>query len=36
VRTTVWVSTIGGILAVVWLLASPLRTMRDIPELPAQ
>ncbi|MBR7832553.1 MFS transporter [Actinospica durhamensis] len=35
VRTTVWVSTIGGILAVIWLLASPLRTMRDIPELPA-
>lgn len=31
VRETVWVSTIGGILAVGWLLASPLRTMRDVP-----
>jgi hypothetical protein len=31
VRTTMWLGAIGGTLAVVWLLASPLRGMRDFP-----
>jgi MFS family permease len=35
-RTTLWIGTIGSILAIVWLLVSPMRTMRDFPtsELP--
>ncbi|QUQ72141.1 MFS transporter [Kutzneria sp. CA-103260] len=30
-RGALWVGAVGGILAVGWLLASPLRTMRDLP-----
>jgi len=30
-RGALWVGAIGGALAVGWLLASPLRTMRDLP-----
>lgn len=30
-RPTLWVSQIGEVLAVVWVLASPLRGMRDLP-----
>jgi MFS family permease len=30
-RGALWIGTIGGALAVLWLLASPLRTMRDLP-----
>jgi MFS family permease len=31
VRTTMWVAAVGGSLAVVWLLASPMRGMKDFP-----
>ncbi|WP_043731968.1 MFS transporter [Kutzneria sp. 744] len=30
-RGALWVGSVGEMLAVVWLLASPLRTMRDLP-----
>ncbi|GLZ34210.1 MFS transporter [Lentzea sp. NBRC 105346] len=30
---TLWVSAIGGTLASLWVVLSPLRTMRDIPEI---
>ena len=30
-RGALWIGTIGGALAVLWVLASPLRTMRDLP-----
>jgi MFS family permease len=30
-RTTLWIASIGEILAIGWLLASPMRTMRDFP-----
>ncbi len=35
-RTTLWIGSVGSILAVGWLLASPMRKMRDFPtsELP--
>ena len=35
-RTTLWIGSVGSILSIVWLLASPMRTMRDFPtsELP--
>lgn len=32
VRSTLWVAVAGEILAMLWVLASPLRTMRDLPE----
>jgi MFS family permease len=32
VRPALWVATIGALLGVVWVLLSPLRTMRDLPE----
>lgn len=32
VRGALWVGMIGQALAVVWVLASPLRTMRDLPQ----
>jgi MFS family permease len=31
-RTTLWIGVGGELLAVVWLLASPMRTMRDFPD----
>ncbi|HVU73676.1 MAG TPA: MFS transporter [Mycobacteriales bacterium] len=31
VRPTAWVAAVGGSLAVIWVLASPLLTMRDVP-----
>jgi MFS family permease len=31
-RATLWVGSIGQVLAIVWLLASPIRTMRDFPD----
>ncbi|HEY2300395.1 MAG TPA: MFS transporter [Acidimicrobiales bacterium] len=31
VRATMWLGAIGGTLAVVWLLASPMRGLRDFP-----
>ena len=31
-RATLWVGAAGQALAVVWLLASPLRVVRDFPE----
>ncbi len=30
-RTTLWIGSVGSILSIVWLLASPMRTMRDFP-----
>jgi MFS family permease len=30
-RGALWVGAVGGMLAVLWLLGSPLRTMRDLP-----
>ena len=30
-RQTLWVATIGGTLAITWLIASPLRQLRDYP-----
>jgi MFS family permease len=33
-RSTLWVGAIGGCLAGVWLLASPMRRMRDFPDAP--
>jgi MFS family permease len=32
VRTTLWVAGGGGTLAILWLLASPIRRMRDFPD----
>jgi MFS family permease len=34
-RPTLWVGYIGEALACIWLLASPMRTMRDFPDEPA-
>jgi MFS family permease len=31
-RPTLWIATLGGLLGVLWLLFSPLRTMRRLPE----
>ena len=31
-RTTLWVGALGQALAVVWLLASPMRSLRDFPD----
>ena len=30
-RATLWVAAVGQVLAIVWLFASPMRTMRDFP-----
>jgi predicted MFS family arabinose efflux permease len=30
-RTTLWIGAIGEVLSIVWLLVSPMRTMRDFP-----
>ncbi len=30
-RTTLWIGSVGSVLSIVWLLASPMRTMRDFP-----
>lgn len=32
IRNTLWVGAIGGVLAVGWVIASPLRGMRDMPQ----
>lgn len=32
VRETLWVAAIGGVLAMAWVIASPLRGMRDLPQ----
>jgi hypothetical protein len=34
-RPTLWVGYVGEALACIWLLASPMRTMRDFPDAPA-
>jgi len=31
-RTTLWIGVVGELLAGTWLLASPMRTMRDFPQ----
>jgi MFS family permease len=36
VRTTLWLSAAGASLAPVWLLLSPLRRMRDVPDAAAE
>jgi MFS family permease len=35
-RTTLWIGSVGSVFSIGWLLASPMRTMRDFPtpELP--
>ncbi len=33
-RPTLWIGAVGEALAGIWLLASPMRTMRDFPEAP--
>ncbi len=33
-RTTLWVGAVGQSLAVVWLLVSPMRSLRDFPDAP--
>ena len=33
-RTTLWIGSVGSVLSIVWLLASPMRTMRDFPTSP--
>jgi predicted MFS family arabinose efflux permease len=33
-RPTLWIGAVGEVLAVGWLLASPMRTMRDFPDAP--
>ena len=35
-RTTLWVGALGQALAGVWLLASPMRSLRDFPDLPPE
>lgn len=35
VRPALWIATVGALLGVVWVLLSPLRTMRDLPDLSA-
>ena len=35
-RTTLWVGALGQALAVVWLLASPMRRLRDFPDAPTE
>ena len=32
VRPALWVATLGGLLGVLWIVFSPLRTMRELPE----
>jgi predicted MFS family arabinose efflux permease len=32
VRPALWVATIGGLIGVLWIVFSPLRTMRELPE----
>lgn len=32
IRETMWVAAAGEVLAVLWVIASPLRTMRDLPQ----
>ena len=31
IRPAVWIASLGGCLAVLWLLASPVRTLREPP-----
>jgi MFS family permease len=35
-RTTLWVGALGQAFAGIWLLASPMRTLRDFPDEPPQ
>ena len=32
VRPTLWIATVGSVAGIAWLLPSPLRTMRDLPD----
>jgi MFS family permease len=32
VRPTLWIATVGSVAGIAWLLPSPLRTMRELPE----
>jgi MFS family permease len=31
-RPTLWIATVGGVAGLLWLLPSPLRTLRDVPD----
>jgi hypothetical protein len=33
-RPTLWIAAVGEATAGIWLLASPMRTMRDFPDTP--
>ncbi len=33
-RPTLWIGAVGEVLAIGWLLASPMRSMREFPEAP--
>ena len=32
VRPTLWIATVGALTGLLWLLPSPIRTLRDVPE----
>jgi hypothetical protein len=32
VRPALWIATVGAVAGVLWVLFSPMRTMRDLPE----
>jgi MFS family permease len=32
VRTTLWIGTLGALLGLAFLIPSPIRTLRDVPE----
>jgi MFS family permease len=34
-RPTLWIATVGGVLGVLWLLPSPVRALRELPEAAA-
>jgi predicted MFS family arabinose efflux permease len=34
-RPTLWIGAAGEAVAGIWLLASPMRTVRDFPDAPA-
>ena len=35
-RTTLWIGALGQALAGIWLLASPMRNLRDFPDAPPE
>jgi MFS family permease len=35
VRSTLWIATVGALLGLLWLIPSPIPTLRDVPEVAA-